>query len=102
MAQKRGRQSKGVQAEVVVGSRRFKEVGPVGEDIRSALGIWPTDKGQPAECRNRIPDSTRKRCVIFQRRSGEVRRSKVLRRYVPPQPVTKRPVAEESGEAMCA
>ena len=38
MAEKRGRQSRGVRAEMVAGSRRAKDDGPVGEGIRTALG----------------------------------------------------------------
>ena len=44
MAGKRGRQSRGVRVELVAGSRRAKDDGPVDEDIRSALGNWPMEK----------------------------------------------------------
>ena len=40
MAEKRGRQSRGVRAELLAGSRRAKDDGPVGKDIRTALGTW--------------------------------------------------------------
>ena len=57
MAEKRGRQSRGVRAEMVAGLRRAKDEDPVGEDIRSAHGTWPMENGQPVEYRKRMLDS---------------------------------------------
>ena len=56
MAEKRGQQARGVRAELSAGSRRAKDDGPVGEDIRSALGTWPLEDGHPVEYRKRNRD----------------------------------------------
>ena len=42
---------------MVAGLRRAKDEDPVGEDIRSALGTWPMENGQPVEYRKRMLDS---------------------------------------------
>ena len=60
ISEKRGRQARSVRAEVVAGSRRVKDDGPVGKDIRSALGIWPTENGQLVEYRKQMLDSDEK------------------------------------------
>ena len=57
MAEKRGQQARGVRAEMFAGSRRAKDDGPVGEDIRTALGTWPLEEGQPVDYRKRVLDS---------------------------------------------
>ena len=42
---------------MVAGLRRAKDEDPVGEDIRSALGTWSMENGQPVEYRKRMLDS---------------------------------------------
>ena len=76
----------------------------MGEDIRSALGIWPTENGQPVECRRRVLDSDDEKEMrdLQEEEQRLARRSKVLRRHVPLQPGAKRPVVEESNAAICA
>ena len=105
MAEKRGQQARGVRAEKFAGSRRAKDDGPVGEDIRSALGTWPLEGGQPVEYRKRVLDSDEEKEIraLLEEEQGLARRTKVLRRYVPTQAVVKRPaVVEESNVAMRA
>ena len=105
MAEKRGQQARGVRAEMFAGSRRAKDDDPVGEDIRSALGTWPLEEGQPVEYRKRVLDSddVEEIRALPEEEQGLARRTKVLRRYVPIQAVVKRPVAvEESNVAIRA
>ena len=105
MAEKRGQQARGIRAEKFAGSRRAKDDGPVGEDIRSALGTWPLEEGQPVEYRKRVLDSDDDEEIraLPEEEQGLARRTKVLRRYVPTQVVVKRPaVVEESNVAMRA
>ena len=70
MAEKRGRQSKGVRAEMAADSRRAKDDGPVGEGIRTALGTWPMENEQLVEYRKRV---LRRRWVHSRRRSSDWR-----------------------------
>ena len=105
MAEKRGQQARGVWAETFAGSRRAKDDGPVGEDIRTALGTWPLEEGQPVDYRKRVLDSDdeEEMRVLPEEEQRLARRTKVLRRYVPTQAVVKRPaVVEESNVAMRA
>ena len=105
MADKRGRLSRGLREEMVAGSRRAKEYGPVGEDIRTALGTWPLENGQPVEYRKRVLDSDEEEQMRDHPEEEQrlSRRAKVLKRYVPSQAVAKRPaVVEESNMAIRA
>ena len=106
MAEKRGQQARGVRAEMLAGSRRAKDDGPVGEDIRTALGTWPLEEGiQPVEYRKRVLDSDDDEEIraLPEEEQGIARPTKVLRRYVPIQAVVKRPAAaEESNVAIRA
>ena len=105
MAEKRRQQARGVRAEILAGSRRAKDDGPVGEDIRSALGTWPLEDGQPVEYRKRVLDSDDEEEIraLPEEEQGLARRTKVLKRYVPIQAVVKRPAAvEESNVAIRA
>ena len=71
---------KGVRAEVVAGTRRVKDDGPAGEDIRSALGTWLMENGQPAEYRKRVLDSDNDEEIrdLPEEEQRLVRRTKVL------------------------
>ena len=105
MAEKRGQQARGVRAEMLAGLRRAKDNGPVGEDIRTALGTWPLEDDQPVEYRKRVLDSDdeEEMRALPEEEQRLARRTKVLRRYVPTQAVVKRPAAvEESNVAMRA
>ena len=74
MAGKRGRQSRGVRVELVAGSRRAKDDGPVDEDIRSALGNWPMEKENRWHKGNGFwTRMMRKRSVKSRRRSSDWR-----------------------------
>lgn len=84
---------------MVEDSRRAKDDGLMGEDIRSALGIWPTENGQPVEYRKRVLDSDDEK-ELPEEEQRLARCTKALRRYAPSQTVAKRPsVVEESNAA---
>ena len=103
MAEERGQQARGVRAEMLAGSRRAKDDEPVGEDIRTALGTWSLEDGQPVEYRKSLLDSDdeEEMRALPEEEQRLARRTKVLRRYVPTQAVVKRPAAvEESNVAM--
>ena len=105
MAEKRGRQSRGVRAELLAGSRRAKDDGPVGKDIWTALGTWSLEGANRWNGRKRELDSDdEEELRAFPKEEQRLsRRTKVLRRYVPTQIVVKRPAAvEESNVAMRA